>query len=78
MSDMATYTFNEFRRVLRKLGFTKIRSRKHETWHKVLPSGAVLRIRVSHRQGKDIPHWLSHEMLRQAGIDERYFKELLE
>jgi predicted RNA binding protein YcfA (HicA-like mRNA interferase family) len=74
---MATYTFNDFRRVLKKLGFTKLSSRKHESWHKILSGDAILRVRISHQSGKDIPRWLFHEMLRQAGIDEARFKELL-
>lgn len=74
---MATYTFNDFRRVLKKLGFTKLRSRKHESWHKILSHGVILRVRISHQSGKDIQRWLFHEMLRQAGIDEARFKELL-
>jgi predicted RNA binding protein YcfA (HicA-like mRNA interferase family) len=74
---MAIYTFNNFRKVLKKLGFTKHRSRKHESWHKILTNGAILRVRISHQSGKDIPRWLFHEMLRQAGIDEARFKELL-
>jgi len=31
----------------------------------------------SHKFGKDIPRWLFYEMLRQAGIDEKQFRELL-
>jgi hypothetical protein len=75
---MATYTFNDFRRILTKLNFQKIRSRKHETWRKILEDGTILRVRISHRTGKDIPKWLFHEMLRQAGIDEQRFRDLLQ
>lgn len=71
---MAAYTFDQFRKVLEKLGFEKVRSRKHETWRKVLPNGSVLRVRISHKHGRDIPRWLFYEMLRQAGIDEERFK----
>ncbi|MBI3599586.1 MAG: type II toxin-antitoxin system HicA family toxin [Nitrospirae bacterium] len=74
---MASYTFDEFRIVLRKLGFEKIRSKKHETWRKVLPAGSILRVRISHKHGKDIPKWLYYEMLRQSGIDEKRFRETL-
>ena len=74
---MAIYTFNDFRKVLRNLGFEKIRSRKHETWHKILHDGTILRVRISHKAGKDIPKWLFYEMLRQTGIDEVRFRELL-
>jgi predicted RNA binding protein YcfA (HicA-like mRNA interferase family) len=71
------YTFRQFRKVLRRLGFSKIRSRKHETWRKVLPNGTILQVRISHRHKQDIPKWLFYEMLRQAGIDETTFREQL-
>ena len=77
MFAMAPYSFDEFRRVLRRLGFTQVRGRKHETWRKVLPDGTVLQVRVSHKHGEDIPTWLFYEMLRQAGIDEPTFREVL-
>ena len=74
---MAVYTFDQFRRVLVRLGFERTRSRKHETWRKVLANGTVLRVRISHRHGRDIPRWLFYEMLRQAGMDEEEFQRLL-
>lgn len=75
---MASYTYDQFRDVLKKLHFEKLRSHKHETWRKVLPDGAILRVRISHKHGKDIPSWLFYEMLRQAGIDQAKFKRILE
>ncbi len=75
---MAIYTFNDFRKVLKILGFKKIRSRKHETWRKILEDATILRVRISHKAGKDIPKWLFYEMLRQTGIDEHHFRELLD
>ena len=74
---MASYTFNQFRTVLSRLNFEKIRSKKHETWRKVLPNGTILRVRISHRHKRDIPNWLFYEMLRQAGIDEKEFIRVL-
>ncbi len=74
---MASYTYDQFRAVLKSLNFTQVRSRKHETWRKVLPNGAILRVRISHKHGKDIPQWLFHEMLRQAGIDKDEFIKIL-
>ena len=74
---MAVFTYDQFRVVLRKLCFEKIRSKKHETWRKVLTNGVVLRVRISHKHKKDIPNWLFNEMLRQAGIDKIKFKEIL-
>ncbi len=74
---MAGYRFDQFRKVLRVLGFEKVRSRKHETWRKVLANGTILRVRISHQHGRDIPRWLFYEMLRQTGIDEEKFRELM-
>jgi HicA toxin of bacterial toxin-antitoxin, len=74
---MASYTYDQFRIVLQSLNFIQVRSRKHETWRKVLPNGVILRVRISHKHGKDIPHWLFHEMLRQAGIDRDEFIRIL-
>ncbi|HEO64698.1 MAG TPA: type II toxin-antitoxin system HicA family toxin [Spirochaetes bacterium] len=74
---MASYTYDHFRTVLKKLGFEKIRSEKHETWRKDLLNGTILRVRISHQHGKDIPNWLFHEMLRQAGVDKAEFQRVL-
>jgi len=59
------------------MNFEKVRSEKHETWRKILPNGVILRVRISHKHGKDIPRWLFHEMLRQAGIDKGEFIRIL-
>lgn len=74
---MASFTFDQFREVLGQLDFEKIRSKKHETWRKILPNGSILRVRISHKHQRDIPKWLFYEMLRQAGIDERRFTKIL-
>jgi len=74
---MASYTYDDFRKVLKKLEFEKARSEKHETWRKVLTNGVILRVRISHKHGKDIPNWLFYEMLRQAGIDKDEFRRIL-
>lgn len=74
---MAIYTYNDVRYVLRKLGFETIRTRKHETWEKVLENGVVLQVRISHKGKRDIPRGTLYEILRQAGIDERTFKVIL-
>jgi len=65
---MAVYTYNDFRKVLARLGFELKRSRSHETWEKRLPNGRSLRVSVSHKHSKDIPRWLFRKMLKQAGI----------
>jgi hypothetical protein len=74
---MASFTYDEFRAVLTRAGFEKLRSEKHETWRKILPNGVILRIRISHRHKRDIPKWLFHEMLRQAGLGLNEFTALL-
>ncbi|MCL4457786.1 MAG: type II toxin-antitoxin system HicA family toxin [Nitrospirae bacterium] len=75
---MASYTYEQFRKVLKRLNFENVRSHKHETWRKILPNGTILRVRISHKHGKDIPKWLFYEMLRQAGIDETEFNKILD
>ncbi len=67
-----TYTYD-----LKKIGFTLIRSKKHETWHKILEDGTVYYIRVSHKGNKTIPKWLFSKMLKQAGISREEFEKIL-
>ena len=74
---MATYTYNDIRYVLRKIGFEKTRSAKHETWEKILKSGAILQVRLSHKGKRDIPKGTLKEILRQAGIDKDLMKKIL-
>lgn len=74
---MAIYTYNDVRYVLRKLGFEIVRSKKHETWQRILRNGAILQVRVSHKGKRDVPRGTFHEMLRQAGIDETTFRKAL-
>lgn len=74
---MAAYTYDDMRYVLRKLGFQLVRIKKHETWERVLDNGTILQVRLSHKGKRDIPRGTFHEMLRQAGIDERAFREAL-
>jgi predicted RNA binding protein YcfA (HicA-like mRNA interferase family) len=74
---MAVYSYDDMRYVLRKLGFEIVRSRKHETWERILENGTILQVRISHKGKRDIPRGTFHEMLRQAGIDERAFRTIL-
>ena len=74
---MAVYSYDDMRYVLRKLGFEIVRSRKHETWEKILENDTILQVRISHKGKRDIPRGTFHEMLRQAGIDERAFRTIL-
>ena len=75
---MGEYTYDEMRYVLRRAGFEKIRSRKHETWEKIVEDGAVLQVRISHKGKRDIPQGTFKEMLSQAGIDEATFRRFLQ
>jgi len=74
---MASFTYDDFRAVLKRADFEKQRSEKHETWRKILPNGTILRVRISHLHKHDISKWLFHEMLRQAGLTLDEFKALL-
>jgi len=51
---MATY--REFREVLRKVGFTLERSRKHEIWKRKEPDGSERTVVLSHQHGRDHPN----------------------
>ena len=73
---MAVYSYDDMRYVLRKLGFEIVRSRKHETWERILENSIILQVRISHKGKRDIPRGTFHEMLRQAGIDERTFRKI--
>ncbi len=65
------------RKALKRLGFEKVREKKHETWERVLKNSVVLQVRLSHKGKRDIPKSIFYEMLRQAGIDETTFKKTL-
>lgn len=69
--------YGEFRKVLHKLSFELVRSRKHETWVKRVPGEPLRIVRVSHQRSRDIPISLFKEMLRQAGINEEEFRRIL-
>ncbi|MBI1743138.1 type II toxin-antitoxin system HicA family toxin [Candidatus Acetothermia bacterium] len=73
---MPVYTYRQVRSVLRKLGFDLVRSRKHETWEKILEDGSVLQVRLSHKGGRDVPPGTFAEILRQMGISRETFEKL--
>jgi len=74
---MATYTYDDFRRVLERLSFQLVRQPGHETWRKV-QGNVVYRVTLSHQHGRDIPRPLFRKMLKQAGIeDEEEFALIL-
>ena len=70
-------TYDEFRRVLKKCNFSLVRSKKHETWQKVLSDRTILQVRLSHQHGKAIPKALFHKLLKQAHLTEDDFRKLL-
>ncbi len=69
-------TYREFREVLRKAGFTLIRSRKHEVWWRLEPDRTERYVLVSHQHGKDIPTNIFARMLKQAGLSREEFERL--
>lgn len=72
-----TVTYKDFRAALKGCGFELVRSKKHETWQKVLPDGTILLVRVSHQHHRDIPKALFHKMLKQANLSEAEFLRVL-
>jgi predicted RNA binding protein YcfA (HicA-like mRNA interferase family) len=70
-------TYDGFRKVLKQINFRLVRSKKHETWQKILPNRTILQVRLSYKHGEDIPKALFHKMLKQAQITEEDFKRLL-
>jgi hypothetical protein len=74
---MATATYREFRVVIQRAGFRRVRSRKHETWEKTLPTEEILLVRLSHQMARDIPTPLFHQMLKQARLTQAEFLALL-
>ncbi|MBI5563334.1 MAG: type II toxin-antitoxin system HicA family toxin [Chloroflexi bacterium] len=74
---MATYTYNDFRKVLERLGFELVRQRDHETWRKI-EGRLIWRVTLSHQHRRDIPRPLFRKMLKQANLaDEETFARSL-
>jgi hypothetical protein len=71
-------SYDEFRTVLKRLDFKLVRSRKHETWQRILSDGIILQVRLSHQHAKDIPKALFRKMPKQSLLTEEDFKKLLE
>lgn len=66
------YTYDDMRFVLKRLGFVKIRSRKHETWEKIVDDRIVLQVRLRLFTYKKKPSLLngkrnSYKEARKAG-----------
>jgi len=58
-------------KILEKYGFQKIRSRKHTTFKKTLPSGKVLTTWVPH--GNEVTVFVLKYIIRQTGIPREEF-----
>ena len=71
---MSTFTYNDFRKVLEKTNFELVRSKKHETWQKILKDGTILQVRVSFKFSLDIYPALFSQMLKQAGMTKKEFE----
>ncbi len=74
---MAAYTYDQFRKVIKRLGFFKARSRKHETWLLLDATRPYRKVTVKHQQGKTIPEGLFRNMLAQAGLTQDEFDQVL-
>ena len=74
---MAVYTYDEVRRVLRKINFQLTRSRKHETWEKILANKTILQVRLSHQGSRTIPKGTFSAILNQMGITKEQFEKIL-
>lgn len=74
---MPSYTYNDFRKVLKKADFKLVRSKKHETWQKILEDGTILQVRVSFQFNQDIYPALFSKMLKQAGMTKEEFRRYL-
>jgi predicted RNA binding protein YcfA (HicA-like mRNA interferase family) len=74
---VTVYSFNDFRKVLKKAGFSLVRRKKHETWQKVLSDGTVLQVRISFKFHQDIYPALFSKMLKQAGLSKQEFESYL-
>lgn len=68
-------TFGQLKRYCDKNGWTLIRNTDHWYYEKVLSSGEVLRTRVSHAVGKEIPGHLWKRVLKQLRVTEDEFRK---
>jgi hypothetical protein len=75
---MAVYTYRQVRGVLRKLGFRRVRIRKHETWEKILDDGSVLQVRLSHKGGRDVRRGLLRRFCARWGLIARRLRSWCE
>jgi hypothetical protein len=56
--------------VLQRAGFQLVRSKKHETWEKALPTGEIPQVRLSHQMGRDITGELAERL--DSGVARRH------
>jgi len=74
---VTVYSFDDFRKVLKRSGFSLLRRKKHETWQKVLSDGSILQVRISFKFHQDIYPALFAKMLKQAGLSKEEFERFL-
>lgn len=68
---MASFTHDDFRHALKRAGFEKLRSEKHETWRKLLPNDSILRVLISHQHKRDIPQVAVLRNAATSGANDR-------
>ncbi|MDI6906419.1 MAG: type II toxin-antitoxin system HicA family toxin [Thermoanaerobacterales bacterium] len=66
-------TFGQLKKFCEKNGWYLIRNTDHWYYEKVLSNGIVLRTRVSHSVGKEIPGHLWRKILKQLQVTEDEF-----
>lgn len=70
--------WNDYRKVIGRNGFEKVRSEKHETWIKYDEEGCVLRqTRASHGNAEIADRSFFKSLLKQCGKTEVHFNEVL-
>ncbi|MEW6446671.1 MAG: hypothetical protein AB1426_01055 [Bacillota bacterium] len=66
-------TFGQLKRYCDKNGWVMVRNTDYWYYEKVLPTGEVLRTRVSHAIAKEIPGHLWKKILKQLRVTEEDF-----
>lgn len=71
MGKLKPLNTNEVIKILEKHGFSKVRSRKHTTFKKILPSRKVLTTWVPH--GKEVTVFVLQYIIKQTEIPREEF-----
>jgi hypothetical protein len=71
-------TWDDYRTVIARNGFTKERSEKHETWILRDSEGRILKsTRVSHGRAEIRDRGFFSRLLKQCGKSRKHFEEVL-